>query len=528
MAIFEIFPYFYHPVASPLSCFSSSSAMINSCTSSPPFRTLRRTIAFLVVALVLVVGVSHALPLSSSSKSPKEKRQVVCTASSWYDVVAFFLLNFVAHAATIRHYPGDNTPTQVFWTICALLLPFSGVWRACLSIADARPFEKDPLGRAKYAGALCMSTARVLPIVRPGELVELRGCRIKGKVPPTVESERFVDCIVRILASDANFNSKEVHPTTNKIHGCCWTGPGGHSLHMQVVPPEFMVVSVCPTRTCKVELSCSNSMAKCATAVVQVGFACYTVYRTRSNQVEDYGYAAFGLTVIPYAIMSLLNLTANLLTPEYPTLFMVHSDYMDVANQLTNQTRYDGTVGTIVPRNAPLGNGEYDTITAKILPYPSIGVMRAAIEIPEGYVDDSGEEGLEVEISAFGRHEKIPIVRTTQRIRNLAAIALGTIALATPYAFIAVFTRFQTGSISTPLQRGFVMSWLVTGQVFGAVMGIVGHSDSAFMMNKVLFGGIDSATPYLLPCFLLIVSAAVGGFVVVGLMIKQFGSCTLI
>jgi hypothetical protein len=98
----------------------------------------------------------------------------------------------------------------------------------------------------------------------------------------------------------------------------------------------------------------------------------------------------------------------------------------------------------------------------KITRYYETERIPAAIRIPEGYVEVSEGE-LEVEISGFGRHETIPIVGTLQRIRNLTAIALGTLALVTPYVFIAVFTGFQTGSISTPQQRGFVISWLVTG-----------------------------------------------------------------
>jgi hypothetical protein len=337
----------------------------------------------------------------------------------------------------------------------------------------------------------------------------------------------LVDCVVRIPDYGAVDHSRSVHPNNNKIHGCCWTGVAGSWCPLQVVPPDFRVVSVCP-KAHKVELSCSNSLAKCATAVAQVGFACFTLYQTRSNQIEEYGYAAFGLTVIPYAIMSLLNLTANLLTPEYPTFFMVHSDYLDVVNQRTKETQYDGTVGTIVPRNAPLGRGLYDTITAK-LPHGRYmeRTMWAAIQIPEGYVEDSEGE-LEVEISLFGRHEKIPIVETTQRIRNLTAYALGTLALVTPYVLIAAFTGFRTGSISTPLQRGFVMSWLVTGQVFGALMGYVGHRNSAMVTDEEVFGRINCGATILIAFFLVMLSAAIGGFVVVGLMIKQFGSCTLV
>jgi hypothetical protein len=46
-----------------------------------------------------------------------------------------------------------------------------------------------------------------------------------------------------------------------------------------------------------------------------------------------YGYAAFGLTVTPYIITSLVNLMGQIATPEYPTIFMVHPAEMDEARR---------------------------------------------------------------------------------------------------------------------------------------------------------------------------------------------------
>jgi len=60
-------------------------------------------------------------------------------------------------------------------------------------------------------------------------------------------------------------------------------------------------------------------------AIAQVLYASYTLYETRGDQLNQYGYAAFGLTAIPYIIMSCVNLLGNLLTPNYPTLYLVSS-----------------------------------------------------------------------------------------------------------------------------------------------------------------------------------------------------------
>ena len=62
-------------------------------------------------------------------------------------------------------------------------------------------------------------------------------------------------------------------------------------------------------------IAASYSIPKAVIAIVQLGYATVTLYQSRGNQIEHYGYAAFALTVIPYAIMSLINLLGNILTP---------------------------------------------------------------------------------------------------------------------------------------------------------------------------------------------------------------------
>jgi len=471
-----------------------------------------RFIIIILFMLVLLAISSHALPLQSSSSynSDKEKRDnIVCGAASWTDIVAFFLLNYVVHAGTIRHFPGDSTTTQIWWTACAFFVPFAGVWRACESIANARPFEKDALERAKYAGALCMVHHLSLRRrgARNGE--EILFCRIRGRVPSTPDENGFVACTFRNDRFEF-WGSRIVNPLFEKIHG------GGSALYSDsfvIVPPNLKVVSKCDGN---VVLSCSSGTLKCAAAIVQVGFAAVTLYRARGDQVEKYGYAAFGLTVIPYAIMSVLNLMANILTPEYPTLFTVHSDLMDAAERRPGLV-FEGVVGTIVPRSSET-NDFYGTLAIR---------HESSVQIPEGYVDESDEE-LRVEASDIGRHETIPNYAKTQKIQNIAAIAIGLAALATPYILISVFSDgFKSGDISTPVERGFVMSWLVVGQVFGALVGLFGYGDST---EGNLFLRAYTIWDYLGPALLvvLVITPAVGGFVVVGLMIKQFGSCVIL
>jgi hypothetical protein len=80
--------------------------------------------------------------------------------------------------------------------------------------------------------------------------------------------------------------------------------------------------------------------------MVQVVYASVTLYRTRGDQLDRYGYAAFGLTVIPYIVMSMVNLLGNLLTPEYPNLYLVRSKEMTEAESQGGY--FEATIGEVV------------------------------------------------------------------------------------------------------------------------------------------------------------------------------------
>ena len=75
-----------------------------------------------------------------------------------------------------------------------------------------------------------------------------------------------------------------------------------------------------------VQISQDYSITKCAIALGQTLYAISTLYNTRDSQIQTFGYAAFGFTVIPYAFMFILNLIGNLMCPEYPCMYVVESD----------------------------------------------------------------------------------------------------------------------------------------------------------------------------------------------------------
>jgi hypothetical protein len=83
------------------------------------------------------------------------------------------------------------------------------------------------------------------------------------------------------------------------------------------------------------KLSSSFNLVKGMVALLQSIYASSTLIRTDGGEVKRYGFAAPGLTVLPYAVMSTLNLMASLLAPHYPTLYLVRSEVMEEAERRT-------------------------------------------------------------------------------------------------------------------------------------------------------------------------------------------------
>jgi hypothetical protein len=113
-------------------------------------------------------------------------------------------------------------------------------------------------------------------------------------------------------------------------------------------------------------------MPKAIIAVVQTIYAAITLYRTKGNQVQVYGYAAFGFTVTPYIVMSIVNLIAQVVTPDYPALFLVRSDVMNEAERRGGM--FDGVVGRLA-----------EDELVKPDPRCYVGVVRTTNSSPQTY-----------------------------------------------------------------------------------------------------------------------------------------------
>ncbi|KAI1462280.1 hypothetical protein F4805DRAFT_452811 [Annulohypoxylon moriforme] len=309
-------------------------------------------------------------------------KNLICTPAKWTDVALFYLGNYVAHAATVRVSPGEPILDRIVNSIAVLLFPQAGAMKGLNAIFRCAVLEKAPLQRAARSGALCMVARTPEWKPMPGE--SLQGVSYMGleKVKEFKKNNLSVKFNDKPEAELNELRQLEEPIATNiwmppwlrpcskmfwmytdtlfpwvpwgrEIHGVCKL-PKGYTLAF--VPRHAKVRSIKPLDTNQdIELeerfdstiSASFSTIKAVVAILQTLYASFTLYRTRGDQLTQYGYAAFGLTVTPYLVMSIINLIGNMVTPEYAALYMVRSDIMKEAR--TRGAVIDGEVGEIVP-----------------------------------------------------------------------------------------------------------------------------------------------------------------------------------
>lgn len=348
---------------------------------------------------------------------------------------------------------------------------------------------------------------------------------------------------------------------------------------------------------------------KTLVALGQTLYGITTLYQARGDQVSKFGYAAFGLTVALYAVMSIINLIGSLFCPEYPEMYLVDSKIMAEARKRGGH--FHGLVGRLVEDDnakiRPLST-DFDLValdqpvsfhqsdsghlqmTLEVAPNgpkasetkstPSARATLINTEAVDKISKASGDAirpsqsesrtfQLLQPLTDYGRSAGIvdPIVlipsfnpiRTARAnpktpdnhdllmetvswkrssaewdvdftgyirgvtLRSSASFFLSLLVAASPFAIIGGISHFRQGSSSTLAQRVWIMTWLCFGQGYMLVAPVVHILTSPLRLCLGNLGAQVSAEVIRLT---LLGVPAVGGFVVVGQMLKVYGSCT--
>ena len=227
--------------------------------------------------------------------------------------------------------------------------------------------------------------------------------------------------------------------------------------------------------------------------------------------------------------MSGLNLIANLLTPHYPTMYLVRSEVMEEAERRAGSP-FHYVVGKIVDESGTDDDGWSDSEIA--------GSFKDDDEVLYVTPSESAGKDKKIEISD-GSGQTIfvpscPIFRRTDDTRYMARHSIISsrvckICLVTFIVGVEIFVALAlsnfSGQQSTLAQRVWIVTWLLTGYCF-VVMTFLwsyygathkGESGEFFPWVRRVIVYLSIASIFGVPVW--------GGFVVVSQMLKAYGIC---
>lgn len=285
-----------------------------------------------VVTAYVLKNITLSLPEGTSDHGSPG---LLCTPTTWKDVVSFYLFNYIAHTATVMLKPGERSIDFAVTVIGSLFFPAIGLHRGVEALLSAAMLNRCDLTRAARAGALCMLVRS--PDWRPAEGEE---------VPNAVLHQKSI--------SDHPEGTARPPPSHHGVHLVTYTAPWSVSkfgwpvyVHRQIihgtynVPDGYQFVMIPPnarfikseSTTETIKVASTYNFVKAVVAILQMGYAIVTLFRSGGDQIQRYGFAAFGLTVAPYAVMSTVNLLGNLCRSDYASIYMAETSIMDEARR---------------------------------------------------------------------------------------------------------------------------------------------------------------------------------------------------
>lgn len=536
-------------------------------------------IVFCILATFLPL--SSALPLHSVTL-------VSCGVANLKTIALFFLANYVAHAATALPPAGGTFVVSAVMSLISLVYPFIGLARSIV-LALTYLSAKDDVGKAITQGSVVVAARSPdwIPSESHDELVYVRFGKGSGFPENT---DRYEDLAIfsKALWPEPTFCSSverrrakfhwvdgrslklnqslfDIHGETLLPPGYHWTIPGGtilEDLASQTIDREHIRVGR------------SLSVLKALASVAQVIFSSVTIYQARGTQLEKYGYAAFGLSVFPYTLMSLVNLVASAITGEYPTIYILRTAVLEEAKQRGG--KISGDMGTL-SATRPTGMESQDDVAM-----PSseeAGLDRNSTEYPPqrkrfiatrlqtrrdqhkvilvARIDSDLNREFEFELINRYEEDDSALVIHISATRNVEGpvhigdrmgfihgfpipVPLGGLpfsfgysvyvaVLIIPHVFIFLLTNFHKGH-STKAERRWMMSWLVFNQLlsvcgvflapFHAIFSMLGAAGPGELITFLMFlCACIGALIYAIPAF--------GGFVVVGKMLLEYTPCSI-
>ncbi|KLU93080.1 hypothetical protein MAPG_12021 [Magnaporthiopsis poae ATCC 64411] len=516
--------------------------------------------------------------------------KVLCHPARWTDILLFFLGNYVAHAATALRRPGQSTLSTGVAFLMALLLPGGGVRHGIETIMSFAILQPTPLRTAARAGAICAVVKTRLRRPVAGETAdeaaameeELR-LRLRPANPPwSFLSFLFAPTVyirgVGHMPYPVTFDkapSRQTILSTPKIHGVCRLPEGyelmvvhGNATFQDDEDEDTAEAGLLfnkpwwhpkgtwkkatrifqPKRT--MTISCNYNFTKSLISIVQLLFGITTLYRAKADQLDRFGYAAFGLTVAPYVWMSMINLLGNVLCPQYDCIYIAESEGLRqfyawrAGASAVDQERYkvEGVIGrldegsderlkeyhrerlclrTLLRHEHSIDVTGWEDVV-QLQSYTILRVFRILSQLAP--LDITDRFWWLPNTDRFGWLPELETTYLKIQIEGLVRSAVWSfVAAAVPLVIVGTVSSFRPGQ-STVEERGWMMAWLVCG-----VLGQLWSTPAVFIEGRPSITTGDRQRYHSRAIYMCVVLAfgvpSIGGMVTVGRMIRDFGVC---
>jgi len=575
-------------------------------------------------------NITVTLPEGSKQYADSE---VICTPAKWKDITLFFLVNYITHALTTVVLPGEGWESYLTNALASLLFPGFGAYRGLRAIfvgwATVRKrFRAEPwdhgesvevhkhkarrardLQKARRAGALCMIVrssdwcpANGDEIAKNVLLVEGSGRHLMNRSgkKEAVVTERDLwtstldddqsllssaaDIQMRSVSSDSPTSGIRLHTYPTPWTYCRKSRPDSvGSRTIRCAPadlaPGYSVIMLPPCTPVRNlledhaidRINSQFDIMRGLVALVQAILAIQTLYQTRGDQLDRYGFAAFGLTVAPYAVMSLVNLLGALSRPEYDAVYLVGSPVMAEERRRKGlEGYYDGVVGEVFEADTdrndsfadnPIEPGtqfvkspvKFITIDNELYAsFPSWGTASSLYTTAEDTLIKVATSTMPAAIEgtslfipnaspfSYNRADRTPLDEALptpaalddfkwpskllpRSTRYIKRSRYGAFAISlTPIILIQALSGFKAGS-STVMEQAITMLWLAWGSAIGFLVAKYEKRDT--IGEKV--DGVTEVWSVLVKAFFFLVLGwpAVAGWVIVAMMLKEYGRC---
>ncbi|KAI0728462.1 hypothetical protein C8Q72DRAFT_917675 [Fomitopsis betulina] len=292
-----------------------------------------------------------------------------------WNLIVYFGTNYFLHAAAVLSSIDIGRYTERLGLV-SLFTPFFALARTIILIAEQIKCKGDDVRAALHHGAL-------LVVVRGTNWEpSIEGEVIYARLPDNYEPETDNQTTQAFIAFDDRERNRysRTDPNERLIHGIARPGPDyalavpAHKACIEEIMEKYL------EDTTDLKIHHPPGLTNVLLSIFQIIFASFTIYFTPSDQNPRWGYTAYGLSVFPYALMSVVNLVCAGFVGGYTSGRVLRTPILEESFQPGRGTsitvaKFDGIIGSLKkgrqPQVGDIGTGEYVAVKMCTVPATS-------------------------------------------------------------------------------------------------------------------------------------------------------------